>query len=55
MNLNASLSVGPVLVTIIVGTCKDSARVGEMDPTSVGIWDFPLTPRVVNYDYDYDI
>ena len=54
MDLNASLSLGPVLVdnkSFI--SCKDAARVGEMDSTSVGIWDLPrrvpLPECQVNY------
>ena len=33
-----------------VGSCKDAERVEEMDPTSVGILDFPLKSCVVNYE-----
>ena len=40
--MNVSLGLGPVLVdnkSFI--SCKDAARVGEMDSTSVGVWDLP--------------
>ena len=35
---------------IVVGSCKDAARVGEMDSASGSIWNFPLTSCVVNYE-----
>ena len=51
MNLNALLGFGPLLVdNSSFISYKNGERVGEMDSTSVGIWDFHPTSCFVSYD-----
>ena len=44
------LVLDPYLWMIVVGSCKDAARIGEMVSTSGGIWNFPLTSFVVHFE-----